>query len=281
MKAISVFTSLLILGTSGAVYADWSGSKVLNDSERVQVIGDNVYVNLSLNRDFSFLANVPISSAKITPFDSKKVDLSQYGSCPFTPIDLSGYDNATIAHGGKVSTHDRDRQRYATKLVNERNRKSAECLKERANLAKADHEAKELARLQSITLNYLSLQENEINQTNTHIYRVVTTGKDEQVTVYEKEMCLQDCTDTVTTITVGDPVTVGKDKQVTVRKKEMCLQDCTYTVTTITVMFELGSQAYIVSARSPQIHGDFIVIKRSSLDPNQSSYFKHKIIPIK
>ena len=38
-----MITTLLLLGTSQSIHANWSGSKELNDSERVQIIEDNIY----------------------------------------------------------------------------------------------------------------------------------------------------------------------------------------------------------------------------------------------
>lgn len=249
MKKVSFLVFILSVGLAmqGVSQANWSGSKTLNDTDRVQVIGGNIYVNLEINKDFSHLANIPLSSTKPRPFNSKIVNWNQYGSCPFKTIDLSGYDDATIASGGKVNINDRNRQSLALKLIQKRNKELGECNDKLDLLAKADHEASESKRLKSITLNSISLKENELNQKDTRTYRVATTGKDVKTSYYTKNLCLE---------------------------------NCTYTVTTITVMFEFKGNAYMVSKTSPMIKGNFIMLKKRDLEPSKNLYSGLKIIPI-
>ncbi|MEZ9512391.1 hypothetical protein AB4177_14635 [Vibrio breoganii] len=234
-----VLASALAVSVSSSAYANWSGSKSLNDEDRVQVIGDNIYVNLGIKRDFSSLVNVPLSSGNPEKFDPKKVDLSQFGSCPFTEIDMSGYDNMIIANGGTVSNHDKDRQAYAMKQIDERNNRVSKCSRERLARAKAEHN--------KITLDTLALQENELDQTNTETYRVVTTGSDQR------------------TFT-------GRISN--------CLTDCTYTNTKTTVMFELEGNAYIISITQRVPYDKFFKITREYLDTNTFLGARTKIIPI-
>ncbi|OBT25745.1 hypothetical protein A9266_21695 [Vibrio tasmaniensis] len=245
MKIKSFFTPVLVLFVSTQVSANWSGSTVVNDTERVQTIGDNVYVNLKINRDFSSLANLPIRNAPMTPFDIEKANLNKYGNCPFVGIDMTEYDKATIANGGTISKYDKKRQKHAHELVKERNRQIKECADQRIERAKADHHQSETMRLQNETLNTLTLRENELDQTNTHLFRVATTGKNIRV--------------------------FG-------RTKELCLQDCTYTVTNTTVMFEYEGNAHIYSAQSARIQGNLMIIKKNQLIPGHASYHNHKII---
>ena len=192
-----------------------------------------------MKRDFSFLVNVPLSSGNPNKFDPKKVDLSQFGSCPFSEIDMSEYDNMIIANGGTVSNHDKDRQAHALKLIKERNNRVAKCGRERQAKAKAAHD--------NITLDTLALQENELDQTNTETYRVVTTGSDQ------------------TTFT-------GRISN--------CLTDCTYTNTKTTVMFELEGNAYIVSITQHVPYDQFFKITREYLDTNSLLGSYTKVIPM-
>lgn len=235
-------TLLMLMVTvcaSGTAYANWSGSKTLNDVDRVQVIGDNIYVNLDINRDFSSLVNVPLSSGNPIKFDPKNVDLSDFGTCPFPKIDMSEYDNKTVASGETVNERDRNRQNHAMKLISERNDQVANCRKEREKRARAAHN--------NITLDTLALQENELDQTNTETYRVVTTGSDQ------------------TTFT-------GRISN--------CLTDCTYTNTKTTVMFELEGNAYIVSITQRVPYDQFFKITREYLDTSSFLGSRTKIIPM-
>lgn len=244
VKSLTTFSILIVM--SHPTSANWSGSKVINDIDRVQVIGQNIYVNLSIPRDFSSLANIPISNAPMAAFDIDNVDLKHEGNC-FYSIDMTEYDNATIANGGTVNKHDPERQKHALKLVEERNRKSKECRHKLAKSAKAEHHQSEIQRLKSETLDALTLRENELDQTKTHLYRVATTGKDDLVSY---------------------------------RTKDLCLENCTYSVTTTTVMFEFNGNAHIYSAQPARIQGNFMVIDKSLLENGNSPYHRHKVIPM-
>ncbi|MDE1251556.1 hypothetical protein MCT08_18500 [Vibrio aestuarianus] len=241
MKLALFLAPLLAFGVSIDVQAGWSGSQVLNDVDRVQVIGENIYVNLNMKRDFSFLVNVPLSSGNPEEFNPKNIDISKFGSCPFNAIDMSEYDNAVQANDGNISQYAKDkaRENHVLKLVKERNHQSHMCRMEREARAKNAHD--------NITLNSIALQENELDQTNTETYRVVTTGS---------------------------------DKAIITGRIDNCLSDCIYTNTKTTVMFELDGNAYIVSLTQREPDKKFFKITKKYLDTNTVFGSNTKVVPM-